>query len=253
SFDVREGAEPVDHRGDGSRGATNGARPCARRTDRASFERRRGRGTVDRWGAVPAARRPTPSPGGSPWTTSAATATTGSSWSRWFPSPRTRGRDDRRRRLRCAAAGARPAAEDHRHRGALDGLALLPHRRDQDEHTAPHERRSGLDREELVDELVTWSTMKEAMSSRGMRTPAFVSPNPAFTLPVPGAFVGATKRTIVLSRLLAWIASAAATSSFLAVVGTIPVMIRGSAVMSASLSFADLTAGVDQSISLAIP
>ena len=47
SFGVREGAAPVDHRGEGLRRATNGARPCARRTDRASFDRRRGRGR--RW------------------------------------------------------------------------------------------------------------------------------------------------------------------------------------------------------------
>jgi hypothetical protein len=64
-----------------------------------------------------------------------------------LPSPQVRGRHDRRRRLRCAAAGARPAAEDHRRRRALDGLALLPDRRDRHERTAPRERASGLDRE----------------------------------------------------------------------------------------------------------
>jgi hypothetical protein len=42
-----DGCEPVDHRAEGSRRATNGACPCARRTDRASFERRCGRGR--RW------------------------------------------------------------------------------------------------------------------------------------------------------------------------------------------------------------
>ena len=37
SFDVRDGAEPVHHRGDGSRRATNGARLGAWRTGRARF------------------------------------------------------------------------------------------------------------------------------------------------------------------------------------------------------------------------
>ena len=82
------------------------------------------------------AARP-PSPRESPWTTAAAAARTGASWSGWSHPPRTRGRDDRRRRLRRAAAGALiSAAQEHRHRRALDGLALLPHRRDRDEHTA---------------------------------------------------------------------------------------------------------------------
>jgi len=115
SFGVCDEAEPVDHRGGRSRGATNGARSGARRT---------------RWTWWPAAAR------------------TGAWWSRWSPaSARVRGRHDRRRRLRRTAAGARSAAKDHRHRRALDGLALLPHRRDRDEHTAPGERPSGLDRE----------------------------------------------------------------------------------------------------------
>jgi hypothetical protein len=39
SFGARDGAEPVDHRGDGSRGATNDAL-CRACTDRATFERR---------------------------------------------------------------------------------------------------------------------------------------------------------------------------------------------------------------------
>ena len=37
SFGVRDGAEPVDHRGDGSRGATNGARVRAWRAGRATL------------------------------------------------------------------------------------------------------------------------------------------------------------------------------------------------------------------------
>ena len=39
SFGARDGAEPVDHRGDGSRGATNDGL-CRACTDRATFERR---------------------------------------------------------------------------------------------------------------------------------------------------------------------------------------------------------------------
>jgi hypothetical protein len=44
SFGVCGGAEPVDHRGDGSRGATNGTGSAASQTERATSERRRGRG-----------------------------------------------------------------------------------------------------------------------------------------------------------------------------------------------------------------
>lgn len=47
SFGVCDGAEPVHHRGDGLRGATNGARCCTSRTARVKSERRRGRGR--RW------------------------------------------------------------------------------------------------------------------------------------------------------------------------------------------------------------
>lgn len=44
SFGVCDGAEPVHHRGDGSRGATNGPSSATLRTQRARFERPRGRG-----------------------------------------------------------------------------------------------------------------------------------------------------------------------------------------------------------------
>ena len=53
------------------------------------------------------------------------------------------------------AADARPAAEDHRRRRALDGLALLPHRRDRDEqHGSSRTTPPGWTAKELVDELV---------------------------------------------------------------------------------------------------
>jgi hypothetical protein len=43
-FGVRDGGEPVDHRGEGSQRATNGACRCSWRTARVISERRRGRG-----------------------------------------------------------------------------------------------------------------------------------------------------------------------------------------------------------------